>query len=52
MFMTEEADRKLRTIPGISVWTLAKARQRAASDLDAVFAVSIACRDRDRSPDP
>ena len=32
----EEADRKLRTIPGIGVWTSAEARQRAAGDPDAV----------------
>jgi len=31
----EEADRKLRTIPGIGVWTSAEARQRAAGDPDA-----------------
>jgi 3-methyladenine DNA glycosylase/8-oxoguanine DNA glycosylase len=31
-----EADRKLRTIPGIGVWTSAEARQRAAGDPDAV----------------
>ena len=32
----EEADRKLRTIPGIGIWTSAEARQRAAGDPDAV----------------
>jgi 3-methyladenine DNA glycosylase/8-oxoguanine DNA glycosylase len=32
----EEADRKLRTIPGIGVWTSAEARQRSAGDPDAV----------------
>jgi hypothetical protein len=32
----EDADRKLRTIPGIGVWTSAEARQRAAADPDAV----------------
>lgn len=32
----EEADRLLRTIPGIGVWTSAEARQRAAGDPDAV----------------
>jgi 3-methyladenine DNA glycosylase/8-oxoguanine DNA glycosylase len=32
----EEADWKLRTIPGIGVWTSAEARQRAAGDPDAV----------------
>lgn len=32
----EEADRKLRTIPGIGLWTSAEARQRAAGDPDAV----------------
>jgi len=32
----EEADRKLRTLPGIGVWTSAEARQRAAGDPDAV----------------
>jgi 3-methyladenine DNA glycosylase/8-oxoguanine DNA glycosylase len=31
-----EADRKLRTIAGIGVWTSAEARQRAAGDPDAV----------------
>jgi 3-methyladenine DNA glycosylase/8-oxoguanine DNA glycosylase len=32
----EEADRKLRTLPGIGPWTSAEARQRAAGDPDAV----------------
>ena len=32
----EEADRKLRSIPGIGLWTSAEARQRAAGDPDAV----------------
>jgi 3-methyladenine DNA glycosylase/8-oxoguanine DNA glycosylase len=32
----EEADRKLRTLSGIGVWTSAEARQRAAGDPDAV----------------
>lgn len=32
----EEADRLLRTIPGIGVWTSAETRQRAAGDPDAV----------------
>jgi 3-methyladenine DNA glycosylase/8-oxoguanine DNA glycosylase len=32
----EEADRLLRTIPGIGVWTSAESRQRAAGDPDAV----------------
>lgn len=32
----EEADRKLRTVPGIGAWTSAEARQRAAGDPDAV----------------
>ena len=32
----EEADRRLRTLPGIGVWTSAEARQRAAGDPDAV----------------
>ena len=32
----DEADRKLRTIPGVGVWTSAEARQRAAGDPDAV----------------
>ena len=32
----DEADRKLRTISGIGVWTSAEARQRAAGDPDAV----------------
>jgi 3-methyladenine DNA glycosylase/8-oxoguanine DNA glycosylase len=32
----EEADRLLRTIPGIGVWTSAEARQRAAGDPDSV----------------
>ncbi len=32
----EEADRRLRTIPGIGIWTSAEARQRAAGDPDAV----------------
>jgi 3-methyladenine DNA glycosylase/8-oxoguanine DNA glycosylase len=32
----EEADRRLRTIPGIGVWTSAEVRQRAYGDPDAV----------------
>jgi 3-methyladenine DNA glycosylase/8-oxoguanine DNA glycosylase len=32
----EEADRRLRTIPGIGVWTSAEVRQRAHGDPDAV----------------
>jgi 3-methyladenine DNA glycosylase/8-oxoguanine DNA glycosylase len=32
----EEADRRLRTLPGIGIWTSAEARQRAAGDPDAV----------------
>ena len=32
----EEADRRLRSIPGIGIWTSAEARQRAAGDPDAV----------------
>jgi 3-methyladenine DNA glycosylase/8-oxoguanine DNA glycosylase len=32
----EEADRLLRTIPGIGIWTSAEARQRAAGDPDSV----------------
>jgi 3-methyladenine DNA glycosylase/8-oxoguanine DNA glycosylase len=32
----EEADRRLRTISGIGVWTSAEVRQRAAGDPDAV----------------
>ena len=31
-----EADRRLRTIPGIGVWTSAEIRQRACGDADAV----------------
>src|SRR5215469_7912623 len=31
-----EADRKLRTLPGIGIWTSAEARQRAAGDPDAI----------------
>jgi 3-methyladenine DNA glycosylase/8-oxoguanine DNA glycosylase len=33
---TAEADRKLRTIPGIGPWTSAETRQRAVGDPDAV----------------
>jgi 3-methyladenine DNA glycosylase/8-oxoguanine DNA glycosylase len=55
----EEADRKLRTIPGIGVWTSAEARQRAAGDPDAVSVgdyhlknvVGWALAGRDRSSD-
>jgi 3-methyladenine DNA glycosylase/8-oxoguanine DNA glycosylase len=55
----EEADRKLRTIPGIGVWTSAEARQRAAGDPDAVSVgdyhlknvVGWALAGRDRSTD-
>jgi 3-methyladenine DNA glycosylase/8-oxoguanine DNA glycosylase len=32
----EEADRKLRTLPGVGVWTSAEVRQRAHGDPDAV----------------
>lgn len=32
----EEADRRLRTVPGIGVWTAAEVRQRAHGDPDAV----------------
>ncbi|MBB6626141.1 DNA-3-methyladenine glycosylase 2 family protein [Nocardioides sp. KIGAM211] len=32
----EEADRRLRTLPGIGVWTSAEVRQRAYGDADAV----------------
>jgi len=55
----EEADRKLRTIPGVGVWTSAEARQRAAGDPDAVSVgdyhlknvVGWALAGRDRSTD-
>jgi 3-methyladenine DNA glycosylase/8-oxoguanine DNA glycosylase len=55
----EEADRKLRTIPGIGAWTSAEARQRAAGDPDAVSVgdyhlknvVGWALAGRDRSTD-
>jgi 3-methyladenine DNA glycosylase/8-oxoguanine DNA glycosylase len=55
----EEADGKLRTIPGIGVWTSAEARQRAAGDPDAVSVgdyhlknvVGWALAGRDRSTD-
>jgi 3-methyladenine DNA glycosylase/8-oxoguanine DNA glycosylase len=55
----EEADRRLRTIPGIGVWTSAEARQRAAGDPDAVSVgdyhlknvVGWALAGRDRSSD-
>ncbi len=33
---TEEADRRLRTLPGLGVWTSAEVRQRALGDADAV----------------
>lgn len=33
---TEEADRRLRSVPGIGVWTSAEVRQRAFGDPDAV----------------
>lgn len=32
----EEADRRLRTVPGVGVWTSAEVRQRAFGDPDAV----------------
>jgi 3-methyladenine DNA glycosylase/8-oxoguanine DNA glycosylase len=56
----EEADRRLRTIPGIGVWTSAEARQRAAGDPDAVSVgdyhlsnvVGWALAGRDRTDDP
>jgi hypothetical protein len=32
----EEADRRLRTLPGVGVWTSAEVRQRALGDADAV----------------
>jgi 3-methyladenine DNA glycosylase/8-oxoguanine DNA glycosylase len=54
-----EADRKLRTLPGIGVWTSAEARQRAAGDPDAVSVgdahlsniVGYALAGRDRTDD-
>jgi 3-methyladenine DNA glycosylase/8-oxoguanine DNA glycosylase len=54
-----EADRKLRTIPGIGVWTSAEARQRACGDPDAVSVgdyhlsnvVGFALAGRDRTDD-
>ena len=33
---TEEADRRLRTVPGVGVWTSAEVRARALGDADAV----------------
>jgi 3-methyladenine DNA glycosylase/8-oxoguanine DNA glycosylase len=33
---TAEADRRLRSLPGIGVWTSAEVRQRALGDADAV----------------
>lgn len=55
-----EADRKLRTLSGIGVWTSAEARQRAAGDPDAVSVgdahlsntVGWALKGRDRTTDP
>ena len=32
----DEADRRLRTLPGVGVWTSAEVRQRAFGDADAV----------------
>jgi 3-methyladenine DNA glycosylase/8-oxoguanine DNA glycosylase len=32
----EEADRRLRSVPGVGVWTAAEVRQRALGDVDAV----------------
>jgi 3-methyladenine DNA glycosylase/8-oxoguanine DNA glycosylase len=54
-----EADRKLRTIPGIGVWTSAEARQRSCGDPDAVSVgdyhlsnvVGFALAGRDRTDD-
>ena len=54
-----EADRKLRTVGGIGVWTSAEARQRAAGDPDAVSVgdahlsniVGFALAGRDRTDD-
>ena len=54
-----EADRKLRTIPGIGIWTSAEARQRACGDPDAVSVgdyhlsnvVGFALAGRDRTDD-
>jgi 3-methyladenine DNA glycosylase/8-oxoguanine DNA glycosylase len=54
-----EADRKLRTIAGIGVWTSAEARQRACGDPDAVSVgdyhlsnvVGFALAGRDRTDD-
>jgi len=54
-----EADRALRTIPGIGVWTSAEARQRACGDPDAVSVgdyhlsnvVGFALAGRDRTDD-
>lgn len=54
-----EADRKLRTLPGIGIWTSAEARQRAAGDPDAISVgdyhlsnvVGFALAGRDRTDD-
>jgi 3-methyladenine DNA glycosylase/8-oxoguanine DNA glycosylase len=54
-----DADRKLRTIPGIGVWTSAETRQRACGDPDAVSVgdahlsniVGFALAGRDRTDD-
>jgi 3-methyladenine DNA glycosylase/8-oxoguanine DNA glycosylase len=54
-----EADRKLRTLPGIGIWTSAEARQRAAGDPDAISVgdyhlsnvVGYALAGRDRTDD-
>ena len=32
----EDADRRLRSVPGVGVWTAAEVRQRALGDVDAV----------------
>jgi 3-methyladenine DNA glycosylase/8-oxoguanine DNA glycosylase len=55
----QEADRALRTLPGIGVWTSAEARQRAAGDPDALSVgdyhlsniVGYALAGRDRTDD-
>lgn len=54
-----EADGKLRTLPGIGIWTSAEARQRAAGDPDAISVgdyhlsnvVGFALAGRDRTDD-
>ena len=47
-----EADRRLRSLPGVGAWTSAEIRQRAMGDPDAVRWATTTCRTRSAGPWP